>query len=486
MKYSTQLYIELYKRKQFDKIPVAEYDGVLYYLSSAQLKALNYLIDDTTFYVGYGGSGRSGKTLLECFFALFQCLSYDDVRYMIGRSELKNLKATTIQTLLKTFNFYGLVKDVDYFYNDKESFYYLKNSSRIILRDTKYYPSDPEMTDLGGLELTGAILDESVENKEIVINILTSRIGNWNNKIYKISAKLLEGFNPAKNHVHYRYWKPFRDGKETLERKFVRALSSDNPSPEVRDWERNILLTGDKITIQRLLHGNFDYDDDDNALCNFNKINDIFTNDFVGKDSLGRLIPEQTYLSVDIAISNDCFVAIAWSGMRILDIKRVRNISPTKIDVNDELAVVNNRIDYTPILREFNEFSMRYNIPRSNIYYDASGIGNPIKQIFPGANPVHSGKVLHKEYNCLKSELEFELAKLINNSSIFCGNIDASIKELLIEELQMLKRDSDVGEKLATIKTAKIKEAIGRSPDIMKAVSYRIVPLLQPKQQGFW
>jgi phage terminase large subunit len=476
MNYLTKLYIELYKRKQFDKIPVYEDETGSYYLSLPQLKTLEYLFDSTTFYVGYGGSGMSGKTQLECFWLMFNCLAYDDTRWMAGRSELKNLKATTLQTLHKTFEFYGLKKDVDYSFHDKESYYEFTNKSRIVCRDTKFYPSDPEMTDLGGLELTGAVLDESVENKELVINILTSRVNRWNNLKYGLNAKILEGFNPAKNHVHYRYWRPFRNNSETIDRKFVRALSSDNPHPDAREWEKNMLKTCDKRTIQRLLHGEFDYDDDDNALCNFDKINDIFTNTFVGKDMHGKPLQTQKFMSCDIAISNDAFVIVNWDGMVIEDIKSIVNISPTKIDVQSN-GIVNNKIDYTPLINLLTQQAEKYKVPRSNIVYDADGIGHKLKEYFPGAIALHNNSTpFHPEYRNLKCELEYLLAEKVNNSEIYCkANITTDLKEKIIEELQMIKRDTEPGEKLGTLKKVKVKELLGRSPDIMDAIKYRLL-----------
>jgi len=164
MKSEVDEYIELFKRKQFDKIPVHFDETGFYFLSQPQIHALELIFDPETFFIGYGGSGRSGKSQLMCFAILFLALCYDDSRWLLGRKELKNLKATTVQTLLKTFNFFGIQRDIDYTYNDQQSFYELKNKSRIILRDTFYKPSDPEMSEIGGLELTGAFIDESAEN----------------------------------------------------------------------------------------------------------------------------------------------------------------------------------------------------------------------------------------------------------------------------------------------------------------------------------
>jgi phage terminase large subunit len=479
MKHSTEIYIELYKRKQFDKIPVHGDATGLYYLSKKQLQALQYLFDSDILYVGYGGSGFSGKTQLECFWLLFNSLSYPDTRWMFGRSELTNLKQTSYQTLFKTLKFYGLEKDKDYKYWEQSALFVFNNESRIIGKDTKYYPSDGEYTDIGGLDLTGAVVDESAENKEKVFSILSSRVGRWNNDKYGLPAKILEGFNPLKNHVHTRYWKPFRNGTETNDRKFVRALSSDNPNPEARAWEKTIIKSGDKRTIERLLKGNFDYDDDDNALCNFEKINDIFTNDFVDRNEKGELLKTQNFMSCDIAISNDYFVCINWSGLRIVDIKRIKNISPTQIDSNNDTGIVNNKIDFTPLLNVLNEQAIKYQVPRSNIVYDGSGIGNHLVKLFAGAIPIRTGQILHKEYKNLKCELEYRLAQLINNGEIFCNpNIDSSIKEAIIEELQMLKRSTEAGEVLATMKKSEVKELLGRSPDLLDAMCYRLLFIL--------
>lgn len=471
---STKIYIELYKRKEFDKIPVYYDSGLFYFLNSAQLKALNYLWDKECFYVGYGGSGMSGKTQLECFYAMFNCLAYPDTRWMIGRSELKNLKATTLQTLLKTFAFYGLKFNQDYFWNDKESFYYFPNQSRIICRDTKYYPSDPLFTDLGGLELTGAILDESVENTVDVINILTSRVNRWNNKKYDIPAKILEGFNPAKNHVNERYWKPYREGTETKDTKFVRALCTDNPHPDAKAWAENVLKTGDKQTIERLYNGNFDYDDNDNSLLSYDKITDCFTNSFVE--------PGEMFISSDIAITNDKFVVIVWSGLRIKEITAINNASkPVETVVN---GIMTRIVDYTPLKAEYDRLSNKWKVPRSNICYDADGIGKDVKEFMSGAVGLHTGQgSIYPEFFNLRSELLCKLAEMINSNKLYFDcYLEPKIKETIINELGLIKRKSLPGEKIRIITKAEMKDLNRHSPDLLDALAYRMLFLITRKK----
>jgi hypothetical protein len=466
-RHELNLYIELYKRKQFDKIPVFKDSRGYYFLSKPQISALEYLWDDTCFYVGFGGSGMSGKTQLECFYALFNCLAYPDTRWLIGRAQLKNLEATTFQTMHKTLRFYGLKKDEDYKYDGIKKSFLFKNTSLVIGKDTSYAPSDPLFTDLGGLELTGAILDESVENVLDVINILTTRVNRWNNGKYNIKAKILEGFNPAKNHVHRRYWKPYRDNEETTDTKFVRALCTDNPHPDAKEWAKNVLKTGDKRTIERLYYGNFDYDDDDDAIIDFNKINDLFFNTFVESGEM--------FISSDIAITNDRFVVAVWEGMRLKELSVTKNASKPVERLVDNITT--NVVDYSPLINEFERLSIKWKVPRSNIVFDAGGIGKNVKEYLSGAVPLHTGiPAQHPDYGVLRDELLYKLAEIINSNEMFIDcYVPPEIKERLIEELQVIKRRSKVGEKLKVITTDDIKKLIGHSPDIAVTLAYRML-----------
>jgi hypothetical protein len=477
MLHSTEIYIELYKRKVFDKIPVFEDETGLYYLSEPQQRMLTYLFDDNTFYCGFGGAGMGGKTQLIALYNIFNALSYPDTRWMVGRKELSNLKLTTMQTINKTLAFYGLIKGVDYTYNDQVHKYFFPNESQIILKDTQYYPSDPEMTDLGGLEITGATLDESAENVIKAINILTSRVGRWNNDKYNLKPKIFECFNPLKNHIHTRYWKPWREGAETIDTKFVRSLFTDNPHPEAKKWGENILKTGDKRTIQRLYYGNFDYDDDDNSLVSFDKINDMFTNTFVDDEG-------QNFLSMDIAITNDRFVCFAWKGMRIKEVIAIKNVAKPVSTQNEQGEWIN-KVDFTPLLDVIERLTVKYNIPRSNVVYDGDGIGAKLKKYLSGAVAIHNaGKSIAPEYKNLSNELGYKLAEMINSDSIYYDcDLQPETKELIKDELQSsLKRSSEVGEKLSLITKAEVKQLISHSPDFYDAKKYRMLFLITRRQ----
>ena len=214
--------------------------------SYKQWQAYELLTDKTTNFIGYGGSARSGKSYLLAYWLTAMCLAYPDTAWGLGRKELKNLKRTTLLTLFKVFAECGLVKDVDYKYNQQDQKITFNNKSDIFLIDTAYQPSDPLYTRFGGLELTGCAIDESNETKIEAIEILFTRIGWRNNDKYDLGRKMLETFNPDKGHVYTRYYKPHKNRIEREHIKFIPALPKDNPHPSTKVWIEDMVKTADE------------------------------------------------------------------------------------------------------------------------------------------------------------------------------------------------------------------------------------------------
>ncbi len=454
---STKIYTELYRRKEFDKIPVFEDETGIYYLHEKQLQALGYLWDDTTIFVGYGGAGMSGKTQLEVFYNLFNALVYPDTRWLIGRKEYGDLEQSVIKTISKTFKFYGLQKGVDYTYNGQTHTYYFTNSSEIILTATKYYPSDSLMTTYGGYEVTGITIDESVETDIRVIDILATRIGRWNNAKYGLKKKFFEAFNPAKNHVHSRYWGPYKANKETIYTKFIPALPSDNPHPEVEDWVKTILATSNSITKERLIYGNFDYDDDPYSLISYDDIEAIFTNDHLDKQKNEHII------ICDVArYGSDRAIITVWQSMKMVDVIIFKTSATTDIQ------------------KAINAMRAKYKVPLYNVLVDDDGVGGGVVDNTRATGFVNNSRAWDKQYYNLKSECGYKLAEMINDIFIEYILADEEIEKIK-EELGMLKTyDSDKDGKLRILPKEKIKEKLGRSPDwldiFIMRMYYHVMP----------
>lgn len=428
--------------------------------SKKQEKALDYLFDDTTLYIGYGGGAFSGKSYLLCYWLVIMCIGYPGTAWGLGRKELVNLKKTTLVTLFKVFDECN-IKKYHYTYNQQLNFIEFYNGSFIYLIDMAHKPSDPLYTRFGGLELTGAGVDESAENDKKSIDILFTRLGRRHNHKYGLKKKLLETFNPAKNHIYTRYYQPYSTKTESDNVKFVPALPKDNPSPEVDDYIKDIVSTGDKVTIERLINGNFDYDDDPSALIGFDNILNTFTNTFVE--------PGTKYITADIArFGRDKTVIGVWSGYRLF---KVKSIPKSGLD---------------EVKEELERLRVEHKIPLSNIIVDEDGVGGGVvdfmkcKGFVNNSSPIElKGK--KENFKNLKSQCYFGISDRINSDQVLII-ADGEDKAAITEELQYVKqKNMDKDGKKEVLSKDEIKEQLGRSPDYSDMIMMRYWFELKPK-----
>lgn len=392
---------------------------------------------------------------MECFWETAMCEAYPGTGWLLGRKELLNLKRTTLLTLFKIWEEYGFKAGTHYTYNQQSNIIDWHNKSQIFLFDLGYQPSDPLYTRLGGLELTGAAVDESNEVPVQAINILKTRIGRRLNEKYGLLPKLLETFNPDKGHVYSRYYKPWREGTLPLHRKFIKALPTDNPHT-TEDY-LNQLRNADKITKERLLYGNFEYDDDPAALIVYDAITDLFTN--TGESG-------EKYISADIAeYGSDKTVICVWEGLKVIKIFTYRKQG---LDVS---------------LKRIEEISEKYEVPRSHIIIDDDGLGKGVSTFLYGCKKFNAQtKPLRDEnYQNLKSQCTYVLAKTINARKLAVVCDDPTVREQIVEELEQIKsKDADKDNKLQIQSKDKIKELIGRSPDYSDALMMRMYFEIRP------
>ena len=105
-------------------------------LFKKQLECFRYLEDDITTEVLFGGGAGGSKTFTGCLWQISRRLRYPGTRSVIGRSKLKNLKATTLNTFFEVAQEYcGLTPDVDFRYNASDSTITFYNKSVIYLKD---------------------------------------------------------------------------------------------------------------------------------------------------------------------------------------------------------------------------------------------------------------------------------------------------------------------------------------------------------------
>jgi phage terminase large subunit len=416
-------------------------------LSLKQTEAIEYLEDDITTELLYGGGAGSGKSILGTWWVLKSCIKYPGTRWVLGRSKLKTLKETTLKSLFEVMKMCHITKDY-YNYNQTSGTIVFYNGSEILLKDLFAYPSDPDFDELGSLEITGAFIDEASQITSKAKNILKSRI-RYKLDEYGLVPKLLMTCNPTRNFLYSEFYKPHVDGTLIGWKKFVRALLSDNPY--ITTHYKDNLLGLDKTTKERLLFGNWMYVDDPTKLIEYDKILDLWTNDHVPSG--------KKYLSCDIArFGGDKTVIMVWEGFRII---AIHTIAKNKI---------------TEAAEKIDDIRRQYGIMRSDIVVDDDGVGGGVVDMLSNCVPFTANKkaiVTGKNYANLKTQCYFILAEMVNKGEIFINTDDYS--EQIIEELEQVKKDKEeTDDKLRVVKKDHVKDMIGRSPDFSDAIMMRM------------
>ncbi len=418
-------------------------------LTSKQGTALKYLTDKTTTEVLYGGAAGGGKSYLGCCFIIWLCTNYDGVRCLIGRSKLDTLKKTTLNTFFEVCKAWNIQASTHYKYNAQTNVITFFNGSEVILKDLFMYPSDRNFDSLGSLELTAAFIDECSQITEKAKQIVASRIRYKLDK-YGLIPKMLLTCNPSKEWVYSSFYKLHKENTLPTHRKFVQSLVDDNR--HVSKHYKDQLNKLDYISKQRLLYGNWEYDDSDDKLINYDAIINTFSNDSIK--------PGLPYITADIArYGKDKTVIVYWTGLRA------------------EEFITMNTNSVTEAANKIMELQRRYSVPLNHICVDEDGIGGGVKDILRCKGFVNNSKAIRGEnYVNLKTQCYYTLADYINKLKIYVKAERITLKNAITEELEQVRRKNyDKDTKLQLIGKDDVKTALGRSPDYADAIMMRMI-----------
>lgn len=442
--------------------------------TSKQLEALNYLWDNETVEVVYGGAAGSAKTYLGCAWLVVNCLKYPGSRWLMGRSVLKQLKESTLLTFFEVCRDFGLKPGVDYTQNAQASFIkFFQTGSVVYFKDLAYYPSDPDFDSLGSTEYTGAFIDEASQIRDKARQVVRSRL-RYKLDEFHIKPKLLMTCNPAKNFLYSDFYKPYKEGKLHDDQKFIPALPGDNPYlPEAY---LDTLEKLDKSSKERLLYGNWEYDDDPTVLMDYEAIIDLFKNKVEGQDEVdsegNKVDTRKRYISCDVArFGSDKTIITVWYGWECVKILMYSKLSTSEV------------------AKRIREQAQIHGVPMSHIVIDEDGIGGGVKDQLHGvrgfiANTRPFGK---ENYQNLKAQCAFLLAKRVNERTIAARTDNPHIRQTLIEELEQFKsRNTEKDAKLAIVKKEDMKAVLGRSPDIADAFLMRMFFDFAPRPKLTW
>lgn len=433
--------------------------------------AYKLLWDDVTSFLLYGGGAEGGKSWLGAEWLMTNCYRYPGTKWFMGRNELKRLKSSAFATFRKVCVFHGIPAD-DWKLNGQDNYIEFKNpssgkfdgeGSRIDLLDLKYLPSDPMFERFGSTEYTGGWIEEAGEVHFLAFDVLKARVGRWRNEEYGLNpAKILLTCNPKQNWLYRIFYKPWKNSTLPVAYAFIQSLYNDNPHTAEEAGKRLDMIT-DPTMRMRLKLGLWEYANADNSLLDYDSIIDLFTNTLEGQGNVINL-PEK-YFTADVArYGSDKITMGTWKGFNLHKIvwKQHRGIDQTASDVKEEL-----RTD---------------RIPYSHAVADDDGVGGGVVDIVRGIKgfvgnsspiPVKGKK---ENYRNLRSQCGFMIAeKIMKHEISITAKIDELTKEMIIEDLQQLKKKETNDESvLQLIPKDEIKEALGRSPDFSDMIMMRM------------
>jgi phage terminase large subunit len=434
-------------------------------LTKKQTKAIDILDDDETTELLFGGGAGGGKTALGCYWQIKRRLKYPETRGLIGRSSLKTLRDTTLQTFFEIAKNQNLKRGLHFDLTsaqDKErpNCIVFFNGSFIYLRDLFLYPSDPEFDDLGSLEITDAFIDEISQVSQKAKDTVKTRI-RYKLSDYNLIPKSLYATNPAKNWGYSEFYLPDKKNTIPIEKKFVQSLAIDNPHIS-KEYIKSLRALPAGAQKERLLYGNWEYSNDPLTMNEYEKILELYTNNFIPNTGV-------MYMTCDIAYEgSDIFVIMVWDGLQVI-----------KVITNDKISEV-------AVPNWINEHRIKYKVPLGNVIYDADGVKRFVRQsastgTLNGAKEFHNnGSPIDSAYFNLKSECYFKAADYVNTNKVFIK--DESYKDQFIQEAEQIRKieHADDG-KLRVEKKSDLKERLKRSPDFWDAFAMRMFFELKPK-----
>ncbi len=438
-------------------------------LSPKQLRAYKYLTDNVTTELFFGGSAYSAKSWLGVTWQLSQCVSYQEVVYGMARKELKKVKETTLATFFKAARYYGLY---DHFkYNEQKGLITFKGTgSQIKIIEMARKPDDPDYDKFGSLELTGLFIDELAEVEEKAYGVLITRVGRQNNEEHGILGKTLSTSNPTKKWVYRHFYKPYKEGRLSKKMKVILALPDDNKFGDKKYIKNQLGSIRDESDRQRLLLGNWDYNDESTKLIEYTEILYIFEN----KRQRGG----NHYIVADVArFGKDKTVIMYWNGLRVEEIYTIA------------------RGDLTKAKEQVEELRRRYGVAKHNVIADVDGLGAGLvdfggyKGFVNNARPIFSG-VADKRDNFanLKSQCYFKMADHVRDQNIYIEKFNLPQKDVnyIIEELEQVKRSREDDDGRVRIQSKKeFIAALGRSPDFADALAMRFYFEIEQGMDGY-
>ena len=209
-------------------------------------------------------------------------MRFPDLRAVIARKTIKSLKGSTFKTMRNVLRDWGLKEGINYKINNLEGILTFWNGSEVTLSELENIPSDPDFQRLGSNEWSIGMIDEASEVSERAVEVLFSRLRYNLENTFKI-PRLLMTTNPCITWIRDRFVQD-KDGNPAILQPgeaYVPFSVFDNPNKEfVATYRAALDKITDRATKERLLYGNWDFVDTNEAAAywNFDGAKHLVTN----------------------------------------------------------------------------------------------------------------------------------------------------------------------------------------------------------------
>lgn len=417
-----------------------------------QLECLRALtIDSGKEIVLFGGAAGGSKSFTGCAWQIQRRLKYPGTRGVIGRSELKNLKLTTLYTFFEVCKMMGLTAGRAYTFNGQSNVITFYNGSEIILKDLFSYPSDPNFDSLGSLEITDWFIDEASQVEKKAISILRSRV-RYKLTEFGLPPIGLMTCNPTKGWLYDDFYYPWKEGKLPEHSAFIPALPGDNKYlPDSYMQTLDLLPEEDR---KRLKEGDWEFDASKDRIFEYAALLRMFA----------TVLPSgKKYTTADIgAMGDDPSLIGVWDGMTLTHIYEFRKKLPHEIA--SEIRIINES----------------HGVLMANTIVDADGLGIGVWGILKCRQFLNGSSAKDKaRYENLRSECYYKLSEYVREEKIAITVED--MRTPICKELDCIRRKNMNSEqRLGIIPREQIIKLLGHSPDIASMIMQRFFFELNP------
>jgi len=309
-----------------------------------------------------------------------------------------------------------------------------------------HFKSADKPDNLFGEDVYSVVFDEAPRAKVDAFYALRSTI-----TATKGTMKLIGNFGGVSNWMHQLKEKAKTDKQYA----YYKVTAWDAVNAGILDEDEILQAQKDlppKIFKQLYLAEETESDD---QLIRFDAMENMWTNT--------HAVRGRKYITADIALhGSDKFQVYVWDGWVIVE------------------SITIGKCDAPEVEKLLKGLAEKHGVGRSDIAYDADGLGSFLRGYLAGAYPFNNGArpVNKNNYKNLKSECGYEFAKIVNDNKIY---IDCDLnKTEIIKELECLQSYAlDNDGKIQLMPKSKIKEIIGHSPDKLDALIMRMIFQLQ-------